>query len=372
MADIPIATPLLGPEEHEAVQRVLTSGRLAQGTEVAELERLFARAAGTRFAVAVNSGTAALHTALAGVGVSRGDEVVTTPFTFIASANAALMAGASVRFVDIDPETFCIDPEAVEDALGEHTKAIVAVDLYGRACDGPALEALALRSSVALVEDAAQSIGAELEGRPCGSFGDAACFSLYATKNIISGEGGVVTTDSEELDTFARRFRQHGMRGPYDYTGLGWNYRLTDLAAAIGVVQMSRLAELSAARQARATVLNEALMDLPGITPPAEPTKGTSVWHQYTIRVTDDAPLSRDDLVSALRAEGVGAAVYYPMPLHLVDHLRDARTPEGSLPHAERAAREVLSLPVHPAVSLDDIVRVGAAVRRAVVKAAHG
>jgi perosamine synthetase len=372
MADIPIASPLLGPEEHEAVERVLTSGRLAQGAEVAELERLFALAAGTRFAIAVSSGTAALHTALVGVGVGPGDEVVTTPFTFIASANAALMAGASVRFVDIDPDTFCIDPAAVDEAVGDGTRAIVAVDLYGRACDGPALEDLARRRGVALVEDAAQSIGAELEGRPCGSFGDAACFSLYATKNIISGEGGVVTTDSEELNSFARRFRQHGMRGPYDYMGLGWNYRLTDLAASIGVVQMSRLADLSAARQQRAALLNETLADLPGITPPAIPSKGTSVWHQYTIRVTAEAPLSRDELATALRADGVGAAVYYPLPLHLVDHLRDRRTPEGSLPHAEQAAREVLSLPVHPAVSLDDVARVGDAVRRAVTRLHRG
>ncbi|HEX7071762.1 MAG TPA: DegT/DnrJ/EryC1/StrS family aminotransferase, partial [Rhodothermales bacterium] len=217
---IRVASPVIGDSEIAAVTRVLRTGLLAQGREVSELERRFAAVAGTASAVAVSSGTAALHTAIAALGIGPGDEVITTPFTFIATANAIKMCGAIVRFADIDPATFNLDPASVENRIGPNTKAIVAVGLYGQPYDADAIAAVARRSSLRVVEDAAQSVGATFNGRPSGSLGDVACFSLYATKNIMCGEGGVITTDDSEIDQRARLFRQHGMRGRYDYEGL--------------------------------------------------------------------------------------------------------------------------------------------------------
>lgn len=369
---IRIASPVIGDEEVEAATTVLRSGLLAQGREVAALETQFGRVAGTAHAVAVSSGTAALHTALVATGIGPGDQVITSPFTFIATANAVKMCGAGVRFADIDPVSFCLDAAAVEGSLTPATKAILAVGLYGQPYDWAGISAVARRHGLLVIEDAAQSVGATFDGRPSGSLGDVACFSLYATKNIMCGEGGVITTDDADIDRRARLLRQHGMRGRYDYEGLGYNYRLTDLAASVANAQLSRLGSIIARRQRNAATLSSLLAGIPGLVLPTVAPGRTHVWHQYTVRITDDCAITREQLSDALQHAQVDAFVYYPSTLHHVPHLADEAHPAGSLPKAERACREVLSLPVHASLTDADVAYVADAVRSACVGGTGG
>lgn len=364
MRSIAISAPTVQPAEIDAVVEVLRSGRLTQGERVEQLESAFASVSGTSHAVAVSNGTAALHCALAALGIGVGDEVITTPFTFIATANAIRMVGATVRFVDIRKDDFTIDVDRVAEALTPATKAVIAVDLYGQTYAGEELERVAVEGAFRVVEDAAQAVGAaDPDGRPAGSLGDIATFSLYATKNVISGEGGMVTTDDLGLAEFVRRFRQHGMTGPYQYAGMGYNYRLTDLAAALAIGQVERVAEITRGRARNAAVLSDGLRDLEGIVLPDIRPGCRSAWHQYTIRVTSAASVTREQLARGLAERGIATGCYYPLPLHLVPHLVDPRHPAGSLPVAEQAAREVVSLPVHPQLSDEDLDRIVAAVR---------
>ena len=354
---IPISKPIIGEAEKRAVVEVLESGRLAQGPRVAQLEERFAQLCGTRYAIATSSGTTALHLALLAHGIGPGDEVITTPFTFIATVNAILFVGAKPVLVDIEEETFNIDPAQIEAAVTPRTRAIIPVHLYGYPCDMDPILEVARRHGLAVIEDAAQAVGATYKGRPVGSFGTA-CFSLYATKNVMSGEGGMITTDDPEIAERCRMLRSHGMRERYQYEFLGYNFRMSDLHAAIGLVQMDRLEEFTAQRRANAAYLSEHIRSV--VTPTVREGYG-HVWHQYTVRV--DGGRDRDEAVRRLNEAGIGTGIFYPKPAHHYDYIRQI-VGEVSLPVAERLSKEVISLPVHPALSQADLERIVEAVNR--------
>jgi dTDP-4-amino-4,6-dideoxygalactose transaminase len=360
---IPITTVRFGPEEEALVLEVLRSGQLAQGAYVERFEQEFARLHGVEHAVAVNNGTTALVAALQALDLRPGDEVITTPFTFIATLNAILEAGATARFADIGDD-FNVLPDAMSELVGERTRVLMPVHLYGYMADMAPISALAGRHHLSIVEDAAQAVGAEYHGAKAGSFG-VGCFSLYATKNINTGEGGVVTTNDAVVADRLRLLRNQGMRQRYQYELAGHNYRMTNLAAAVGIPQLGRLDEITARRQRNAAALRSGLKDVPGLVLPPEPDAGrTHVYHQFTVRVTGECPLDRDGFVNALTASGVGAGVYYP---HLVGSYEcyrgDPRVARDETPVARRLAQEVFSLPVHPFLSEDDLDRVIESVR---------
>lgn len=350
-----IASPLVEKEEIKAVNEVLKSGMLAQGPKVAELEEKWAKYCGTRYALAVNSGTAAIHAALFAAGVGEGDEVITTPFSFIATINPILMLGAEPVLVDIDEETFNIDPKLVEEAITKKTKAIIPVHLYGQPADMSAINKIAREYKIAVIEDACQAIGAEYKKKRAGNLGNLGCFSLYATKNIMCGEGGMITTNSKAQAEAIRRFRQHGMDAQYQYQHLGFNYRMSDLHAAIAIEQLKKSDKFNKQRQKNAKQLDKKLSSTPGITLPVVGKDRTHVYHQYTIRVKDMAKVKRDELVDSLREKGVGAGTYYPKPLHYFDHIAKYGYGKGDFPTAERAAEEVISLPIHPKITAKDV-----------------
>ncbi len=352
---ITIAKPLIGDEEKQAVLEVLDSGMLAQGPRVEAFERAFAAMCGVGHAIATTSGTTALHTALLAHGIGPGDEVITTSFTFIASANAVLYTGAKPVFVDIDPATFNINPALIEQAITPRTRAILPVHLFGLPCAmGPIME-IAHKHNLMVVEDACQSHGADYKGRKVGAFGTGA-FSLYPTKNMTSGEGGMITTNDAALAEKCRVLRQHGMRRRYYHEELGFNFRMTDICAAIGLAQLKKLDPFNAARQANAQFLSAHLR---GVGVPRTPEDRTHVYHQYTVRVPNG---KRDALLQYLGEHGVGTAVYYPVPVHQQTFYTQQLGYRQSLPEAECAAAEVLSLPVHPALSPSDLETIVAAV----------
>ena len=344
---IKIAQPLIGDAERAAVLAVLDSGQLAAGPVTRRLETEFAaRVSGTTEAVAVANGTAALHLALLAHGIGPGDEVITTAFSFQATANMILAAGARAVFVDVG-EDGNIDSDRVEAAITPRTKAILPVHLYGRLCKVASLAEIARRRGLILIEDAAQAHGAKRDGRAAGSFGTG-CFSLYATKNMTAGEGGMITTNDAELASRLRRLRSHGETERYISTEVGYNYRMSDVTSAIALAQLDKLQERTEARRRNAAFLSAHLrgVDLPP--DPASPE--AHVWHQYTIRVV----AGRDDLLAHLRSRGIESAVFYPVPLPEQPLYRD-RGLGGDFPNAARLAREVLSLPVHPALTQDDL-----------------
>jgi len=350
---IPISKPLIGEAEKQAVIKALDSGMLVQGPVTAELEEKFAAVCGTRFAIATSSGTTALHVALLANGIGQGDEVITTPFTFIASVNSILYVGATPVLVDIEPDTFNLNPQLIEQAITPKTKAILPVHLYGYPCDMDAIIHLASRYSLLVIEDAAQAIGSEFNGKRVGSFGTG-CFSLYATKNVMSGEGGMITTNDEKLAQQCRMLRAHGMQQRYYHDLLGYNFRMTDLHAAIGLAQMDRLKEFNDRRRANAEYLNAHIQSV--TTPQVRPGFG-HVWHQYTVCVHEG--WDRDAVVKQLNDAGIGTGVFYPVPVHKQKYLVERGFGTVSLPVAEQMARQVLSLPVHPALTraeLDKII----------------
>jgi perosamine synthetase len=360
---IPISAVALGPEIEAAVLDVLRSGQIAQGAKVAEFERGFARLAGVPHAVAVNNGSTALTAALQAVGVGPDDEVLTSPFTFIATVNAILAAGARVRFADIRDDDFNLDPAAAAAAAGGATSVLMPVHLFGQTADMDPLLALAGERGLRVVEDAAQAHGATCGGRPAGSFG-VGCFSLYATKNITTGEGGMVTTADDAVADRLRVLRNQGMRARYQYETVGHNYRLTDLAAAVGLPQLATYPDQVARRRANAARLTAALDGVPGLVLPRELPGRGHVWHQYTVLVTDEARLRRDDVVPALAERGVGSGIYYPKLAFDYDAYRSHPLVEvADTPVAARVARQCLSLPVHARLSDADVDRVAEAVR---------
>ena len=360
---IPITRVELGVEEEQLVLEVLRSGQLAQGPMVARLETSFAALVGVRHAIAVNSGTTALVASLQALGIGPGQEVITSPFTFAATVNAILEAGADVRFADIGLDDFNVDPDAMRSLVGPRTAVLLPVHLYGQPAEIAAIASLADAHGLALVEDAAQAHGAEAGGRPVGSFG-LGCFSFYATKNVTTGEGGVITTDDDDVADRLRVLRNQGMRARYDYEMAGHNYRLTDLQAAVGIPQLERLADVTKRRQANAAYLTEGLAGMPGLVTPAVLPERTHVFHQFTVRVGDDAPLGRDDMVRALAERGVGAGVYYPkLAFDYECYRTDPRVHLDDVPNARRATEQVLSLPVHAGLAPEELETIVEVVR---------
>jgi dTDP-4-amino-4,6-dideoxygalactose transaminase len=357
MTDVPIAAPEMGEREIERVREVMESGRIADGPEVREFEAEFADFCEADRAVATSNGTTALHAAFEALGVGPGDKVVTTPFSFVASANSIRLAGAEPVFADIDPDTFNLDPTAVEEAVRreDDVVAVMPVHLYGLPAEMDHLLDVADDHGLAIVEDAAQAHGAEFRGQRVGSFGDAACFSLYPTKNMTTGEGGMITTDRDDVAERAASFVNHGRppEGGYRHVRVGHNFRMTSMAAAIGRIQLDRLSDYNEARRSNAAYLTDGLADADVVTP-SEPDECKHVYHQYTVR-TDD----RNGLADHLEDAGVGTGVYYPTPIHEqpaydeVDH---------AAPVAERTAEQALSLPIHPNVSEQDLRTITSAI----------
>jgi len=345
---ISIAKPLMGEEEKQAVLEVLDSGMIAQGPRVKAFEEAFAEMCGVKHAVATSSGTTALHVALLAHEIGPGDEVITSPFTFIASANSVLFTGARPVFVDIDPVTFNVDPAQVEDAITPRTKAILPVHLFGLMAEMDALMDIAEAHGLIIIEDACQAHGAAYKGKKAGSFGTGT-FSLYPTKNITSAEGGMITTNDDEIAERCRVIRQHGMRRRYYHDELGFNFRMTDVHAAIGLAQLGKLERFNAQRMANAAYLTAHLR---GVTPPTVPEGYHHVFHQYTVRVPGG---KRDELAAYLRENGVGTGIYYPVPIHQQTYYVHELGYDQTLPEAERATGEVLSLPVHPALTQADL-----------------
>jgi len=362
---IPIARPMIGPEELEAVERVLRSGMLAHGPEVEEFEREFAEYIGVEHAVAVSSGTAALDLLLKAYRIGPGDEVITTPFTFIATANAVLYQGARPVFADIDPETYNLDPDSVVELITPRTRAIIAVHLYGHPADMKLLREIAEDHKLVLIEDAAQAHGAEYMGRKTGSLGDAAAFSFYPTKNMTTGEGGMVTTNDRKVAEKIRLLRNHGQAEKYLHTELGYNLRMTSIAAAIGRAQLRKLDWMNRRRRENAEVMTRTLSGVRGIALPVEKPWARHVYHQYVVRVTEAFPLTRDQLAEKLRQHGIATAVHYPraVPDQPLYQRLGIDCPRGC-PEARKAARQVLSLPVHPAVTVEQARAIAETIKR--------
>jgi perosamine synthetase len=362
---IPIAHPLLGNEEEVAILQVLASGQLAQGEQVAIFEQHFAKMCGVREAVAVSSGTAALHLALLAHDIGPGDEVITSAFSFAATANVILLVGATPVFVDIEHDTYNIDPVLVEAAITPRTRAILPIHLYGNPCDMERLEQIAMRHGLIMIEDACQAHAAKVGDKAVGGFGTG-CFSFYPTKNMTTGEGGILTTGSPVVAEKARLLRNHGQQARYNHLTIGYNMRMTEIEAAIGLVQLRKLELFNEQRIANARFLTERLRGV--IQTPIVRPGHRHVYHQYTIRIPDD----RDRWVAELYARGIGTGVHYPIPIYQQPFYRNSTSrfrishPDNPtnaqweksdlhLPETEKAAEQVLSLPVHPALSEDDL-----------------
>lgn len=353
---IPIAKPLLGKEEIDAVTKVLNSGMIAQGPKVEEFELAFSEYTGCEYAIAVNSGTAALHVALLAHGIGKEDEVITSPFSFIATANSILYTGAKPVFADIDPDTYNIDPEKIQERITSKTKAIMPVHLYGHSADMKAIMEIAEDRGLVVIEDACQAHGAECLGKKVGSFGTGA-FSFYPTKNMTTSEGGMITTNEKEVAEKSKMIRAHGSKARYLHEMLGFNMRMTDIAAAIGLVQLEKLDGFNAARQKNAAMLSSGLKDISGVVPAVTKPGCTHVFHQYTIRAE-----KRDELAAFLKEKEIGTGIHYPIPIHKQPYYMELGY-RDSLPISEKAAEEVLSLPVHPAISEEDVQKIVKATR---------
>jgi dTDP-4-amino-4,6-dideoxygalactose transaminase len=354
---IPISRPDIGPAEEQAVLDVLRSGMLAMGRRTTEFEEAWAAYCGVKHAVLMANGTVAMEAILAGLGIGPGDEVITVSFTFNATAGAILRVGARPVFVDIRADDFCLDPDLLEAAITPRTRAIMPVHLYGLMADMGPIAEVAARHGIPVVEDAAQAHGAAYGGRRAGRFGPA-MFSLYATKNLMTGEGGFATTDDDDLARSLRMFRNHGMERRYYHDSLGTNYKPTDLAAAIGLAQLARLDERTEQRRRNAARLTE---QLAGYLVPRAPAGREHAWHQYTMRF----PGERQQVVDGLAERGIGTLIYYPVPVHRQAYLQ-AFLPgaaELDLPVTNRLSDEVLSIPVRPNLTSDELDAVAAAVR---------
>jgi perosamine synthetase len=354
---IPITSVVIGAAEEEAVLKVLRSGQLAQGPVVAELERRFAELHGVPHAVAVSNGTVALVAALKAAGIGPGDEVITTPFSFVATLNAIVEIGATVRFADI-LDDYTIDPDSVRRLVNPQTRALLPVHLYGLPADMDALSQIADEHGLLIVEDAAQAHSARIGERAVGSWG-VGTFSLYATKNMHCGEGGIVTTGDDKIADRLRLLRNQGMRIRYQYEVAGHNWRLTDLQAAVALPQLDRLAAMTAARAANAATLTEGFAGVAGLVTPPVPQGRSHVWHQYTIRLTGEE-VTRDVLAKELERAAIGHGFYYPRLMHDYDCFREnpAIKASDATPHAELIASQVISLPVHQNLAAAEVQRV--------------
>ncbi len=355
---IPISRPSMGEEEASSVRDVVLSGNLREGRRARELESRMAAYIGVRHAIAVNSGTSSLLATYM-AALERGSEVVVPDFTFVATASAAAVAGLRPVFADIRLDTYEIDLEDAARRITDRTSAIVLVNLYGLSGDVRALEELARDHGLKLIIDSAQALGAQVDGREAGSYGDASCYSFYPSKNVTTGEGGLVATNNDSLADRVKLVKDHGQRGPYLHEVLGLNLRMGEMEAAIGLVQLSKLESMIEARRRNAEVLRRGLSGIPGLHLPVEPQGRRHTYNLFTVRIEPELyRVDRDRIVEAIKAEGVDARVYYPVPLHRQPIF--SSSPGEDLPNSELAARTVFSLPSYPSLSgedLEDIVR---------------
>ncbi len=351
---IPLVRPMIAEEEVEAASRVLRSRMLAQGAIAADFERKFAHYLGVNEAITISNGTAALDVALKSIGIKEGDEVITTAFSFIASANAVLYQGAKPVFADIQRDTFNVDPQDIKAKITNKTKAVLAVHLFGQPFDVAAVREICEDHGLLLIEDCAQAHGAEYEGRKVGSFG-IGCFSFYATKNMTTGEGGMVTTSDATIARVARLLRDHGQAAKYVHTILGYNFRMSDVEAAVGIAQLEKLDAMNAKRISNAHYLNRCLT-LEGATLPREAHGTTHVYHQYVVMLSLEV-IDRTRFAAYLQDHGIGCAIHYPFPIYQQPLYQSlGYSPElAACPVAEEVAQSVLSLPVHPALTHDDL-----------------
>lgn len=350
MDNIYISKPSITDVEKKAVMEVLDSGFLAQGARTAEFEKQFASMLGVKHAIAVSNGTCAIQIALLAEGIGPGDEVITSPFTFIATANAIVFTGAKPVFADIEIDSFNISPEQIEAAITPRTKAILPVHLYGQVCDMDEIEAIAKKYGLKIIEDACQSVLATYKGKHAGSFGTGT-FSFYATKNMMTGEGGMITTNDDYIADQCRLVRNHGMKQRYVHEMVGYNFRMTDIQAAIGLAQIQRVEAFTEKRRENAAIFNEKIHS---VVTPKELADRKHVWHQYTIRVEND---QRDAAMEQLNQAGIFPGIYYPIPLHKQQSM-EKYIDSGSFPVTEQACNEVLSLPVHPGLTDEELERI--------------
>jgi len=354
---ITISKPFIGDEEKRAVMEVLDSGFIVQGPKTKLFEESFAKKYSVKHVIALNSGTAAIHAALFAHGITKGDEVITTPFSFIATVNPILKQQATPVFVDISEDDYNIDPKKIEEKITDKTKAILVVNLYGQTPDMDKIRDICKRNGLILIEDACQSVGAKFKDEYSGAIGDSACFSLYATKNMMCGEGGILTTNDDKIAEIAKRFRSHGENPDkkYEYHHLGYNYRMMDLTAAIALEQLKRIDSFNEQRSKNAQMLTDGLKDVKGIILPKELKDRTHVFHQYSVRITPEFGMSREEFMKHLLEKGIQTAIYYPKPLHLFEHIKRFGYAEGDFPVAEKISKEIVSLPVHPQLTIEDI-----------------
>jgi len=350
---IPIAKPVIGNDEVAAVSEVLKSGMIAQGERVAEFEKAFSDLCGTTHAVATSNGTTALHAALLAADIGPGDEVIVPAFSFFATASSVSMCGAIPVFCDVDEQTFNINASQAEERVTPRTKAVIGVHLFGQPFDVPAVQQVCESHNLTLVEDAAQAHGALLHGERVGGFGDFGCFSFYATKNMTTGEGGMVTTSEKAMAERLRQVINHGQTEKYLHTRLGYNYRMTDIAAAIGLVQLKKLEKFNLRRRKNADYLTANIrcrgVVLPTVTPGAR-----HVYHQYVIQLTDEFPMKRTEFLDFLKTKGIGTAVHYPIPIHRQPMYALENDPDPC-PVSTKLSSCVLSLPVHPLLDGKDL-----------------
>ena len=363
---IPINMPQIGKEEIQLVTKVLKShvltGRVGSGPMATQFEKDFAKFAKAKNAVAVNSGTAALHMAVLTAKIRKGDEVITPSFTFVATAESVALVGAKPVFVDVDLCTYNIDPEKVESVITNKTKAIIAVDLYGLPAATDTLKEIAERHDLVLIEDAAQAHGALLKDKPVGYFADMACWSFYASKNMTTGEGGMITTNKDEYASILRSLRSHGETKEYVSNILGHNYRMPEIEAAIGVAQLKKLPAFIEKRKNNAKMLTQLLKGTRQLYLPNEPKGYRHAWYLYTVRIQKGDAAVRDKIVKDLAKQGVGAAVYYPVPIHLMPYYREFG--EYNLPNTQQLASQTFSLPVHPGLTAKDTDHVAKSVKQ--------
>jgi len=359
---IPVARPAIGQDEISAVTAVLESGMLAAGERVAEFEKKFADYCGTTHAVAINNGTAALHAALLAADIGFGDEVIVPSFSFFATASAVSMTGAKPIFVDVNEQTFGIDPAQVEGSVTPKTKAVIGVHLFGQLFDIPGIQQVCESHNLTLIEDAAQAHGAMYNGEKTGGFGQFGCFSFYATKNMTTGEGGMVTTSDKAYNERLRLLINHGQSEKYLHTRLGYNYRMTDVAAAIGLVQLKKLEKFNIRRRKNAEYYDTHI-SVKGLVTPAVAQGMHHVYHQYVIRLTDEFPMKRADFMEYLKVKGIGTAVHYPIPIHHQPVYARANEPD-SCPVSTSLASSVLSIPVHPLLDQKELAYICDAINR--------
>lgn len=375
---LPLSAPSIGAAEEAAVLEVLRSGRLSLGPKLLEFEKAFAAHVGRKHAIAVSSGTAGLHLCVRALGIGPGDEVITTPFSFIASSNCLLYEGAVPIFADIDPVTLCIEPSRVEALITPRTKAILAVDVFGHPADWDALEKLADRYQLALLGDCCEALGSQYyskrhEGwRMAGSLGDAAVFAFYPNKQITTGEGGMIVTDSPQIAASCYAMRNQGrmqMSGWLDHYTLGYNYRLGELSCALGLVQLSRVQEIMRSRERVAELYLRALSDIPGLTLPMPRADSRVSWFVFVVRLSERySAEQRDEVMADLQAQGVGCANYFPT-IHLSAYYRKRfGYRPGDYPISEFVSDRTIALPFYGGMTASDVRYVSDALRRALAR----